>query len=174
MMRFRYIDIPRLVFQFVRSNFATRSDYDAETQPIRTTYIYRLCLCICFLFRGNLKDYYRTRSKQYMIAACTPTYGQIERVLNYWYNSYGGEIYWTRSQASVEESYLYTEANPPVYFYRGDTPPVYLGRGGNYTEMPIIHIPQALYTSTDYSQFIADLNLLLPFWVSYIVEPFTP
>ena len=170
MMRFRYIDTAKLVFQLLRGNYAVRADYDPVGQPQRTTHLFRFCLACLFTLDARLKDYYTVRSKWYMLAACTPTYGQIARVLNYWYGQYG-EITIAQSKAVLGASYLYWENEPPQYYYAEPTPPKYLGRGGNYTEEPTVNIPSSLANdSTLYEQFIADLNVLVPFYLTYNIN----
>lgn len=172
MMRFRYINIPKLVFQLLRGNYATRIDYDPVEQPQRTTNLYRLLLACLYPFKESIKAYYPIRSKWYMLAACTPTYGQIERVLNYWYD-YDNGITITPSRASAIGSMWYSGPDPKVYLYTSATPPVYLGRGGNYTEAPIVNIPIALFNDTQvYNQFIADLNVLTPFYLTYTIKTY--
>lgn len=168
-MKFRYINIPKLVWQLLRTNFLERWDYAPEQgQNQRTTNLYRICLAICYAIAPDWKRYMRTRSKQYMLAACTPTYGQIQRVLNYWYADEYGPISITQSMAVTTNSYLYEESEPARYLYMEAEPPVFWGRGGNYTEAPTVNIPQALADNPDdYRQFIADLNLLIPFYLTY-------
>lgn len=169
-MRFRYINIPKLVLQLLRGNYSVRHDYDAQTQPQITTNLYRYCLACVSNFQQYLQSYYENRSKYYMYAVCTPVYGQIERVLNYWYGTFGN-ITITPSSAETGVSYWYAEDTPKKYLFEGDTPPVYLGFGGNYTEKPIVNVPKALADLPEvYSQFIADVNLLLPFYITYSVN----
>lgn len=167
MMRFRLIDIPKFVFQTLRGNYSVRGDYQLPTQPQITTFLYRVCLAICYVIRGELHEYYRFRGKWFMLAACTPTYGQISRVLSY---LYGYNITITSSKATLFENMLYAEDTPQVFWYAEDTPAVYLGGGGNYTEAPIVNVPSALYNSPHYAQFIADLNLLTPFFITYTIN----
>ena len=170
MMRFRYIDIPKLVYELLRGNMALRRDYDEQTQPELINNLYRVCLALVWCLNEDLRAYYRMRCKWYMLAHCTPTYGQIERVLNYWYGDFG-PIYVHPSEASVYNSYWYAEADPSRLLYWGEYPQVFLGRGGNYTEAPIVEIPAALQANSEvYEQFIADLNILTPFFVDYTIQ----
>ncbi len=159
-MKFRYIDIPKFVLQTLRGNYSVTND-----EVPKLNLLYRICLAICFALNGTLKDYYAFRSRWYMLAACTPTYGQIGRVLSY---LYGQNIYLTPTAAVDDTSYLYLMPTPPRYWYTDGTTPVYLGQGGNYTEMPTIHIPYILaHDAERYEQLIADLNFLTPFYINY-------
>lgn len=170
MMRFRYIDIPKLVLQLLRPNYSIRRDRYYPTQPYITTIIYRYCLACLMPLHTYLKEYYKVRSKWYMFAACTPTYGQIERVLKYWYGSYG-DITITPSGASIWKSMWYAESTPKVYLYNTGQPPVFLGQGGTITESPIINIPAALNNDkAALNQFIADVNVLFPFYINYTIK----
>lgn len=166
-MRFRYINIPKLLLQTLRGNYATRYDYDEMTQPTRISYIFKICLALSYVLKNGLDSYYAFRSKWYMLASCTPTYGQIERVMS---TIYSYDISITRSQASIEDSYWYMEEQPKRYLYTSGNPPVYMGRGGNYTEIPIINIPYELSVSSEYAQFIADLNMIVPFFIPYTIN----
>lgn len=106
-----------------------------------------------------------------MIAACTPCNGQIAAVLNYLYG-YTDEIYISYSSGDLSQSYLYTEATPQVFWYSDQTTPVYLPREGNYTSTPTINIPQSLIDNGHLEQFIADLHLLIPFYVKVVLNPY--
>lgn len=171
-MRFRYISIAKLVFQLLRGNYALRSDYEPETQPQRTTFLYRLCLAICYVFSGDLQRYYETRSRWYMLVSCTPSYGQIERVLTY---LYGYNITVTPSTTQTHQSYWYAQPQPKEiqpYLRDGSDHPVYLGASSNATE-PIINIPTALYNNpVAMAQFRADLSVLVPFYIPVILKPY--
>lgn len=170
MMRFRYIDIPKLVLQLLRPNYSVRRDHSYTEQPFWTTIIYRYCLSLLMVLHDYLYNYYMVRSKWYMMAACTPTYGQIEGVLRYWYGEWG-QISITPSVASIWRSMWYDSPTPPVYLYNTPTPKVYLGQGGTITEQPIITIPAALYNNSEaYNQFIADVNTLFPFYIKYTIK----
>lgn len=170
-MKFRYIDTPRLIFQLLRSNYAVRTDTKAPEQPRYLTYLYRLCLALVWPLDAILKNYYKVRSKWYMLTACYPSYGQAMRVIDYWYPDWAGQITIEPSQATITNSYWYAEPTPPVYLYAEATPPVYLGRGVNYSEAPIVNIPQALVNDTEtYNQLIRDLDILFPFYVPYAIN----
>jgi hypothetical protein len=105
-----------------------------------------------------------------MLAACTPTYGQIERVLSY---LYGYNIIIEQSSANLYGTLLYKEDTPKKYMYVADTPAVYWGFGGNYSEAPTVKIPTELRDDPVlYPQFIADLNILTPFFVNYILKTY--
>jgi hypothetical protein len=169
-MRFRYIDIPKLVLQLLRPNYSVRRDHSYTEQPFWTTIIYRYCLSLLMVLHDYLYNYYMVRSKWYMMATCTPTYGQIEGVLRYWYGEWG-RISITPSGASIWRSMWYDSPNPPVCLYDTPTPKVYLGQGGTITEQPIIAIPAALYNNSEaYNQFIADVNTLFPFYIKYTIK----
>lgn len=170
MMRFRYIDIPKLVLQLLRPNYSVRRDHSYTEQPFWTTIIYRYCLSLLMVLHDYLYNYYMVRSKWYMMAACTPIYGQIEGVLRYWYGEWG-QISITPSGASIWRSMWYDSPTPPVYLYNTPTPKVYLGQGGTITEQPIITIPAALYNNSEaYNQFVADVNTLFPFYIKYTIK----
>lgn len=173
MMRFRYINLLRLTFQLLRSNYALRNDYDPEQGRTQlTTFLYRACLAMVYPFKKNLVELYRIRAKQYMLAVCTPTRGQIERVLNKLYDYYD-EITIASGSQDVSRSYLYTANNPGVYLYTGDDPAVYWGIWTNYSSLPVIRIPQELKDDeVRYELFIADLNKLIPFYVEYVIQPY--
>lgn len=173
MMRFRYINLLRLAFQLLRSNYALRYDYDPEQGRTQlTTFLYRVCLAMVYPFKKNLIELYRIRSKQYMLAACTPTQGQIERVLNKLYD-YDTEIQIIGGSSAVTRSYLYTKNQPAVYLYTADNPSVYWGTWTNYSSLPVIRIPQSLKDDeVRYEQFIADLNKLIPFYLEYVIQPY--
>lgn len=173
MMRFRYISIAKLVFQLLRGNYALRSDYDAEKQPQRTTFLYRLCLAMCYVISGDLQRYYETRSKWYMLVSCTPSYGQIARVLTYWY---GYNITITPSVTQTKQSYWYdalkSKEEGQPYLYDDGEHPVYMGLSGNATE-PIVNIPEVLYNNPiAMAQFRADLSVLVPFYIPVILKPY--
>lgn len=171
-MKFRYIDIPKLVFQVLRSNYAVRYDYDENEQPQATSNIYRLCLAMCVILTDQLQSYYRTREKAYILSVCTPVYNQTAAVLNYLFG-YNDEIYITPSGAQADGSYLYMEDEPATYLYTEDEPQVFWGQIGTYTESPIINIPLELQQNTvKYNQFIADLNTLFPFYLPYTIRTY--
>ena len=47
-MRFRYIDIPKLVLQLLRPNYSVRRDHSYTEQPFWTPILYRwCCMTIC-------------------------------------------------------------------------------------------------------------------------------
>lgn len=171
-MRFRYINIQKMVFQLIRPDFALRYDYDPVNQRNRINYFTRIILAICYTLNGSLIQYYRHRTKWYMIAACTPTYGQIQRVLQYLYGMEYGDISITPSGAQLANSYLYKEDTPAKYLYTTDEPQIFWGQLGNVTEVPIVRLPQALVDSDDYEDFISTLNLLFPFHISYTLMPY--
>lgn len=170
MMRFRYIDLSRLILQTMRPNYALRHDFDPVTQPLRTNTLFRYILAILWPLYSMLRGYYQYRCKWYMFAACTPTYGQIERVMDYWYGSYGA-ITITPSVATTSYPMWYEEAQPPKYLREEDEPPVFFGEGGNYAEAPIVNIPSSIFNDKEvYNSFIADLNVLVPFYITYTIK----
>lgn len=170
MMRFRYIFFVPLVFDLLRRNYSLRTDYEENVQPMATNFLFRYIASLVSPLIKPMQDYYKVRSKQYMIAACTPTYTQIERVLNYWYN-YNNKITIIPSRVYSQPSYLYVQATPPSFLYDSAEPAKYWGKGGNYSEKPIVNVPKELYNNADeYAQFIADLNLLTPFFVPYTIK----
>lgn len=168
-MRFRYFNIPKLVFQLLRPNYSVRYDYDPDTQPNLLNNLYRLCLAICYVIESDLQEYYSYRIRWYMLVSCDPTYGSVEYVLNYLWD-YNSQITITPSSVVDTTSYLYTEDTPAVYLYTEDQPEVYWGMGREYSGNPIVNIPAALANSPDYQQFIAELNLLFPFYIPYTIN----
>lgn len=167
-MRFRFLDIPKLVFQTLRTNYSVRNDYNNPNAPHKTTYIYRFCLSVCDVFKEYLENYYIVRWKGKLLAACTPTYGQIERVLT---EIYDYQILITPSNSSLSNSFWYGNPTPKIYLYTSNTPPRYLGTTANYSAAPIINIPSDLANDSDlYAEFIADLNTLVPFYINYNIN----
>lgn len=168
-MRFRYIFIPKLVAQLLRGNYLTRYDYNANEQPMRVTYLYKICLAICYCIQRELRHYYQHRSRWYMIASCIPSYANIQSVISYLYNT---DITITPSGAQGVGSYWYSEDEPKRYVYAEDDPQVFVGTAGTFSEVAIINVSQSLIDNTElYSEFIADLNLLFPFFLSYTIKP---
>lgn len=171
-MRFRFLNVPRIIFQILRSNYAVRSDYDPEMQPMALNYMYKFCLALIWPLKPRLDAFYEMRERWYILCACSPTYGQIERVLNSLWEYQNNEITITPSSAELAESYLYDTDTPAEYWYAEDTPAVYLGRGGVFSEVPIVNVPSALYNSPQYEQFLQELRFLVPFYIGFVVIPY--
>lgn len=169
-MRFRYIYISRLIFQLLRPNYAIRYDYDGDEQPERLNSFYRLILCILCTLSATLEEYYHFRLKWYMLSGCEPTYGQVQRVMQ---KLYDDRVQIVAGNITVNDTYLYMEPTPARYLYVDGIPAVFWGESGAYANYPTIRIPQELYDDTIlYNNFIADLNVLVPFNVPYVIQTF--
>lgn len=170
MMRFRYIHIPRLLFQILRPNYALKDSAFSVGDGEYTNGLYRLLLSILWTLQSALLGYYEYRLRWYMIAACEPTYGHIERVLQV---LYGEGIYINRASINIQDSYLYDSTNPAQYLYSASSPEVYWGTVGVYDTLPIIMIPQSLMDDSRlYNKFIQDLNTIIPFYLNYVIETY--
>ena len=171
MMRFRYIFLGTLTAMLLRPDYTYVRGENLNYSKVATK-LYRFLVSCVMPLDYLLWTYFKARLKQYMFAACTPTYTQIERVLRYWYPANGATPPTIKPGRYYRlYAYLYAEDTPKKYLYDGPTPPVYWPESdGNYDEPPTIEVTKQFTGMIDYEQFLADVALLIPFYIPYQVK----
>jgi hypothetical protein len=172
-MKFRAIDIPKVVYQILRSNYAIRRDMRNGAPVLSLNNLYKFIVCCLYDIKTYFGAYDTERRRNYMIASCMPIQGQGTFVLNHLYGEHGViEI----GQPSFQSIYFYdrdssTSANQ-IYMYTDDqNKPVYLGYEGASANTFIVTIPQALADDAEmYSDFVATLNSIVMYGLKYEIQ----
>ena len=169
-MRFRIINIPRLVFQLLRSNYAIANKTENNVTYLFLNRLYKFIVCCLYDLTENLNHYFLLRQRYFMIASCIQVRGQVIAVLNHLYGQYGLIQF---GDESFQDFYLYdaTAGAPPVYFHTDN--PVYLGFAGAAANKFTVLIPIELKNNTEvYSDFIADINAIIMYGLTYEIKTY--
>lgn len=162
----RSIDIKQLIFQVLRPNYALTNGLRTEKgycSPQLNT-LYRFILSLIYPLLPTLESWDRIRRKSYAIAACQYGQAQVLGILNKYYGQYGQISIQVNSADMV---YFYTAGEDgavPVYMYASgasNTPPYFYTEGSLSGNSTTVVIPKELAASSDYDDFIADLNAML-------------
>lgn len=172
-MKFRNIEIFRLVFQILRSNYSIARRVENGSTILSLNVLYRYLVCCLYDIKAMFTAYDAMRRKNYMIASCSPVNGQANNVLNELFGEYGTiNVTLTTYQAFYLWDVASTTEENKVYMYTSDTnQPIYLGWPGAASNITIIEVPQNLVDDADaYSEFIAVLRALVPYGVNYTIQ----
>ena len=154
----RIVDIPKLVWQVLRPNYAVTEGVvkpdSTYTLPTMTR-LYKFILACLFILVPVWDIFDAARRKMYAVAASGYGAAQVMAYLNDKYGMYG-EI-----DVSIEDDnlYFFPQNETPVYLYStGNKPMLY--QSNSFRVM--LNIPAQLAAdSSIYPQFVADINSLI-------------
>lgn len=167
----RIIDIPHIILQLIRGNYALTSPYIDENNVFHPSVLnkfYAFILAVVWSISAPLTSWDYSRRKYFAIASCDYGSAQCLAILNKWHGTWGNITY---SGVPTSVAFLYHKSETPIVYAYHTTDTVdalaqlYLWRSGATAAGGIITIPQGLSLSTDYNDFVADLNTLTLFGV---------
>lgn len=147
-MKFRAVDIPNLIYQILRPNYAVTYG-DEKTLPALNQ-MYKFLLACLYPLQPKWNEYDALRRKYYMIASCEPNISNVSNVLNHLFGQYGEIII---SNSSLNQMYLYDsypdDESKQVYLYTegSENAPVYWGFQGATSNETIVSVPVELQYS---------------------------
>ena len=147
-MKFRAVDIPNLIYQILRPNYAVTYG-DEKTLPALNQ-MYKFLLACLYPLQPKWNEYDALRRKYYMIASCEPNISNVSNVLNHLFGQYGEIII---SNSSLNQMYLYDsypkDESKQVYLYTegSENAPVYWGFQGATSNETIVRVPIELQYS---------------------------
>lgn len=121
-MRFRAVDIPRLVLEVLRPNYSIRKDEDSEGNIVFSmSFLYQYILCLVYTFVIYWRGFDELRAREYMVASTLPIKGNMENVLNKLFEQYGSDI--EVNTVVTDNLWFYDEVvypDDPVWFYQNE------------------------------------------------------
>ena len=147
-MKFRAVDIPNLIYQILRPNYAVTYGDEKTLPALNQTY--KFLLACLYPLQPKWNEYDALRRKYYMIASCEPNISNVSNVLNHLFGQYGEIII---SNSSLNQMYLYDsypdDESKQVYLYTegSENAPVYWGFQGATSNETIVSVPVELQCS---------------------------